>query len=165
MEVRQELIRNKATKIVVWASARLLVLCYLGRPIGVVWSAQQEQLSDADARCISAPLLVPVRSGPGTEYRQVGSLASGVTVNVTESVDAWYRIAEGSALQGWVPARLFSPFNPTSRPISGGKSEAEMRKTKNFGRKSLKEIKELLAEMGLGLGLKLDGWPPKELRR
>ncbi len=45
------------------------------------------------------------------------------------------------------------------------KSEAEMLKTKNFGRKSLKEIKELLAEMGLTLGMRLDNWPPKELKR
>jgi DNA-directed RNA polymerase subunit alpha len=36
------------------------------------------------------------------------------------------------------------------------KSEAEMLKTKNFGRKSLNEIKELLAEMGLTLGMKID---------
>jgi len=36
------------------------------------------------------------------------------------------------------------------------KSEAEMLKTKNFGRKSLNEIKEILASMGLGLGMKLD---------
>ena len=41
------------------------------------------------------------------------------------------------------------------------KSESEMLKTKNFGRKSLKEIKEFLREMGLSLGMKLDGWPPK----
>jgi DNA-directed RNA polymerase subunit alpha len=40
------------------------------------------------------------------------------------------------------------------------KSEAEMLKTKNFGRKSLNEIKEILVEMGLGLGMKIDGWPP-----
>jgi DNA-directed RNA polymerase subunit alpha len=45
------------------------------------------------------------------------------------------------------------------------KTEAEMLKTKNFGRKSLKEIKELLADMGLSLGMKLDAWPPKELKR
>lgn len=45
------------------------------------------------------------------------------------------------------------------------KTEAEMLKTKNFGRKSLKEIKELLAEMGLSLGMKLDNWPPRELKR
>ena len=36
------------------------------------------------------------------------------------------------------------------------KSEAEMLKTKNFGRKSLNEIKEILAGMGLSLGMKLD---------
>ncbi len=40
------------------------------------------------------------------------------------------------------------------------KSEAEMLKTKNFGRKSLNEIKEILQEMGLGLGMKIEGWPP-----
>jgi DNA-directed RNA polymerase subunit alpha len=39
------------------------------------------------------------------------------------------------------------------------RSEAEMLKTKNFGRKSLKEIKEILATMGLSLGMKLDNWP------
>lgn len=38
------------------------------------------------------------------------------------------------------------------------KTEAEMLKTKNFGRKSLNEIKDLLAEMGLSLGMKLDGF-------
>ena len=38
------------------------------------------------------------------------------------------------------------------------KTEAEMLKTKNFGRKSLKEIKEILADMGLSLGMKVDNW-------
>ena len=40
------------------------------------------------------------------------------------------------------------------------KSEAEMLKTKNFGRKSLNEIKEVLSEMGLSLGMKLEGFVP-----
>ena len=39
------------------------------------------------------------------------------------------------------------------------KSEPDMLKTKNFGRKSLNEIKEILGEMGLSLGMKLDNWP------
>jgi DNA-directed RNA polymerase subunit alpha len=39
------------------------------------------------------------------------------------------------------------------------RSEAEMLRTKNFGRKSLNEIKDLLGEMGLGLGMKLEGFP------
>lgn len=42
------------------------------------------------------------------------------------------------------------------------KSEAEMLKTKNFGRKSLNEIKEILAQMGLSLGVRLENWPPVE---
>jgi len=36
------------------------------------------------------------------------------------------------------------------------KSESEMLKTKNFGRKSLNEIKDILAEMGLSLGMSID---------
>jgi DNA-directed RNA polymerase subunit alpha len=43
------------------------------------------------------------------------------------------------------------------------KSEGEMLKTKNFGRKSLNEIKEILSEMGLSLGMKLENWPPPEV--
>ena len=38
------------------------------------------------------------------------------------------------------------------------KSDQEMLKTKNFGRKSLNEIKTLLADMGLTLGMKFDNW-------
>ena len=41
------------------------------------------------------------------------------------------------------------------------KTEAEMLKTKNFGRKSLTEIKQILAGMGLSLGMKLEGFDPK----
>ena len=44
------------------------------------------------------------------------------------------------------------------------KSENEMLKTKNFGRKSLNEIKDILAEMGLSLGMKIDGFDPSTLR-
>lgn len=42
------------------------------------------------------------------------------------------------------------------------KTENEMLKTKNFGRKSLNEIKEVLGEMGLSLGMKLDGFMPPD---
>ncbi len=41
------------------------------------------------------------------------------------------------------------------------KSEGEMLKTKNFGRKSLNEIKEILTEMGLGFGIKVEGFDPE----
>src|SRR5690349_5440925 len=39
------------------------------------------------------------------------------------------------------------------------RTEQDMLKTKNFGRKSLKEIKEILSNMGLSLGMKIDNWP------
>jgi len=42
-------------------------------------------------------------------------------------------------------------------------TEMEMLKTKNFGRKSLNEIKEILTDMGLRFGMKLENWPPKDL--
>ena len=48
------------------------------------------------------------------------------------------------------------------------KSESEMLRTPNFGRKSLNEIKEVLTTMNLELGMKIEGWPPEnieEIRR
>jgi len=43
------------------------------------------------------------------------------------------------------------------------KTEAEMLRTPNFGRKSLNEIKAVLAEMGLHLGMEVAGWPPENI--
>jgi len=43
------------------------------------------------------------------------------------------------------------------------KTEAEMLRTPNFGRKSLNEIKEVLAQMGLHLGMEVPAWPPENI--
>ena len=43
------------------------------------------------------------------------------------------------------------------------KTEQEMLRTPNFGRKSLNEIKEVLATMGLHLGMQVPGWPPENI--
>lgn len=43
------------------------------------------------------------------------------------------------------------------------KTEAEMLKTPNFGRKSLNEIKEKLAKIGLRFGMEVSGWPPENI--
>ncbi len=43
------------------------------------------------------------------------------------------------------------------------KTEAEMLRTPNFGRKSLNEIKEVLSEMGLHLGMEIPNWPPENI--
>jgi DNA-directed RNA polymerase subunit alpha len=43
------------------------------------------------------------------------------------------------------------------------RTETELLKTPNLGRKSLNEIKEVLASRGLTLGMKLENWPPAGL--
>jgi DNA-directed RNA polymerase subunit alpha len=43
------------------------------------------------------------------------------------------------------------------------KSESDMLRTPNFGRKSLNEIKEVLTGMGLHLGMQVEGWPPENI--
>lgn len=43
------------------------------------------------------------------------------------------------------------------------KSEGDMLRTPNFGRKSLNEIKEVLTTMGLHLGMQVEGWPPENI--
>lgn len=43
------------------------------------------------------------------------------------------------------------------------KTESEMLKTPNFGRKSLNEIKEVLSQMGIGLGMVIPNWPPENI--
>ncbi len=44
------------------------------------------------------------------------------------------------------------------------KTEQEMLRTKNFGRKSLNEIKDIIHKMGLSLGMTIEGWPPPNLQ-
>ena len=43
------------------------------------------------------------------------------------------------------------------------KTESEMLRTPNFGRKSLNEIKEVLSGMGLHLGMDVEEWPPENI--
>ena len=45
------------------------------------------------------------------------------------------------------------------------KTDQEMLKTKNFGRKSLRELKEILSSMNLQLGMKIEGWTPNGLSK
>jgi len=44
------------------------------------------------------------------------------------------------------------------------RSENELLKTPNLGKKSLTEIKDILGTYGLSLGMKLDNWPPVNLQ-
>ena len=51
-----------------------------------------------------------------------------------------------------------------SIPFCCDRSEVELLRTPNLGKKSLTEIKEVLEGHGLGLGMRLDNWPPASLR-
>jgi DNA-directed RNA polymerase subunit alpha len=42
-------------------------------------------------------------------------------------------------------------------------TENDLLKIKNFGRKSLKEVKEVVEDLGFELGTEVDNWPPEEL--
>ena len=44
------------------------------------------------------------------------------------------------------------------------RTEVELLKTPNLGKKSLTEIKDILASRGLSLGMRLENWPPANLR-
>ena len=118
---------NRAIIYPIRAMVLVLTLCVLELPVGSVRAIEQEQLQSDDAQCIRAVTAAHVRSGPGTEYAQVASVASGASVHVAESLDGWHRIREGNGAPAWVAARLFTPCNPVESTISGGKSEADMR--------------------------------------
>jgi DNA-directed RNA polymerase subunit alpha len=45
------------------------------------------------------------------------------------------------------------------------RTETELMKTPNLGKKSLTEISEVLAQHGLSLGMQLENWPPQNLKR
>jgi DNA-directed RNA polymerase subunit alpha len=60
-------------------------------------------------------------------------------------------------------ANCLNNANITSVGQLAMKTEAEMLKTPNFGRKSLNEIKEVLTNMGLRFGMEIDRWPPENI--
>ena len=122
------------------------------------------------------------------EHRSFGGVGSQVrlSVNVPEALpNPWTRMklvwpavacqatfewtfaAMSSLVVQGVPIEqtgVASGMNANIRTIGElvTKSEAEMLKTKNFGHKSLNEIKEILREMGFELGMKIERFPSRE---
>ena len=86
-----------------------------------------------------------------TSYHSTGSEEEPLNENLFRSVDELeLSVRSANCLQN---------ANITLIGELVQKTEQDMLKTKNFGRKSLKEIKEILGTMGLGLGMKFDNWP------
>jgi DNA-directed RNA polymerase subunit alpha len=90
----------------------------------------------------------------------------GTPVEISEQDrEQWYEKLNKSVDEMELSVRSYNCLkNANIRTIGElvQKTEAEMLKTKNFGRKSLNEIKEILGSMGLSLGMKLDNWPQQQ---
>jgi len=118
-----------------------------------VWT--DGSISPQDAVALGAKLLkdhmaifINFEEAPAAEKEELSEEAERLNENLNRSVDELdLSVRSYNCLK-----------NANIRTIGDlvQKTEAEMLRTKNFGRKSLSEIKELLSEMGLSLGMKLD---------
>ena len=99
-----------------------------------------------------------------------------IFVNFEEETEIAEPLEE--AIEGTINENLFGPVDELELSVRSAnclqnadikfigelvqRSEQEMLKTKNFGRKSLNEIREILHEMSLGFGMRLEGFPNRE---
>jgi DNA-directed RNA polymerase subunit alpha len=121
-----------------------------------VWT--NGSVSPADAVAFAAKILkeqlsiwINFEDSEETSYQVTGSDEEPLNENLFRSVDELeLSVRSANCLQN---------ANITLIGELVQKTEQDMLKTKNFGRKSLKEIKEILSTMGLGLGMKFDNWP------
>jgi DNA-directed RNA polymerase subunit alpha len=116
-------------------------------------------------------LVEAARLGQITDYDKLKLLKDhmSIFINFEEEMEAGHELHDGPALRNEnlnrsveeleLSVRSYNCLKNANIATIGEliqKTEAEMLKTKNFGRKSLNEIKEILAQMGLSLGMKID---------
>ena len=119
---------------------------------------------------------VIVISARGKEQDKVSALDSGANDYVTKPFSAGELLARLRAAlrprQGHHPVLGFGQVrvDPVQRLVDKAgtqvhltKTEYEMLRTPNFGRKSLNEIKDELEKLGLGLGMEIPDWPPENI--
>ncbi len=124
-----------------------------------VWTDGSETPEDALAYAAGilqdqVALFIDFREGPGPAEKEGEGEAALLNENLFRAVeDLEFSVRAQNCLQ-----------NANLKYIGElvQKTEQEMLKTKNFGRKSLNEIKELLGELGLHLGMELDRFPGRE---
>lgn len=104
--------------------------------------------------------------GPTTLRAAVGAVevAAAGALEVGSQVDVLYRPVEELELSVRAQNCLQNAGIRTVGELVQ-RTEAEMMKTKNFGRKSLKEIKDALADLNLSLGMRLEGFDPSRTPR
>jgi len=143
-------------------------------------------VSFAASRLTSARLVAPATGGAATSARVLpNDFASGAgaedcagAAGDLESIEGTEAVAGEPAPRSEVNEHLFRNVDELELSVRASnclktanirtiadlvqKTESELLKTKNFGKKSLNEIKTILGEMGLSLGMRLD---PEELER
>ncbi len=124
------------TTSVLWRSTRAVGLCCA---MGLVFAAA------ADAAWISGNVRLNLRSGPGNEYRILGSLETGDELEVLERGKRWTRIRNSEGVVGYIPggyledtppaevraAELSTQVEELTAKLSASESEAESLRTTN----------------------------------
>ena len=124
-----------------------------------VWTDGSEKPEDALARAAGilqdqVDIFIDFREGPKPAENDAEADAALLNENLFRAVeDLEFSVRAQNCLQN-------ADLKYIGELVQ--KSEQEMLKTKNFGRKSLNEIKELLGELGLELGMRLDRFPSRE---
>jgi DNA-directed RNA polymerase subunit alpha len=141
-----------------------------------VTNARVGQRTDYDRLVLEVHTDGSVRPEDGVAYAaRIFQEQLGIFVNFEEEP---YRVAGEEGREAPQNENLYRPVDDLELSVRSAnclqnadiryigelvqKTEQEMLKTKNFGRKSLNEIKEFLQEMGLSLGMRLENFPPRE---
>lgn len=124
-----------------------------------VWTDGSEKPEDALAHAArilqdQVDIFINFQEGPELSENESGADAAPLNENLFRAVeDLEFSVRAQNCLQN-------ADLKYIGELVQ--KTEQDMLKTKNFGRKSLNEIKELLSELGLELGMRLDRFPSRE---
>ncbi len=124
-----------------------------------VWTDGSEKPEDALAHAArilqdQVDIFINFQEGPQLSENETDAEASPLNENLFRAVeDLEFSVRAQNCLQN-------ADLKYIGELVQ--KTEQDMLKTKNFGRKSLNEIKELLGELGLELGMRLDHFPSRE---
>jgi len=95
----------------------------------------------AERAWVSGDLRLNLRSGPGNQYRILGSLKTGDSLQVLERTEKWTKIRTGEGKDGWIPGGYLNPQPPPTIRLE--KLEAEVAKLREALGKTEKEASEL----------------------
>lgn len=84
----------------------------------------------ADTAWVGGHVQLNLRTGPGSEYRIVGTLETGDEVSVQQQNDKWTEVSTADGKRGWIPAGYLSPEEPPQRRLQRLEAETEKLRAK-----------------------------------